>query len=837
MSDEALGITLRGNAELALTYVPQARRLVYRLREQMKWGSKVQGAHERLSDRAYVYAYAMPGMTRAVIVADYDEQEPSFAQIEATKTPDFVSGVVAGGRIVGEVPVLDRFRPTAAAAGLHRMPEQYALSARFAVRPHPDLPEIDDQDADPPYSQYVLGKSTLWTGAMRMVIQAISAVGKAEAPSIYDRGPPAVLNPQRLDAQPTAYEATLPQQGVRIRYGYTRDRTHGITFAADGRAWLIEISITRGVLAMPLPLFEATTLPRFRQRLTTLNDEAGLELLDRFGGFPSGETFPASTEALESAIRGGFVLRLQAASALSGFYGHGSYSPDLGWAFSDTGHDAVNTAWRYGADDVQRGSWWGVSISIGSTTPAPGVDVRGLQAALSRVASGEAAAWTLRKLERMTVDQIRPIAVLAQTAPARAFQELIGVVLAPMATASARVSMRGEGVLWAPFTAKRFPPIAFFNHVAGFCLTHDPRPASSRPRPAGLHNTVMWVAYQGMSLAWVRYFDDDRTQAARVTDTTEDCMYIGEWTRVVETNPTAPRRTFYTDRFDDRTELAGTRLVMTREGRDLGYTFTGVADDVTHPQRGVLYRRRGFRITITNETLWGEDRQVGIVLPQFDRAAYYYARQDRRDGYLRSVSRTVAEVDDPHAYETWRNFPGFTGQIVGGNYIRAQHPNGCGPVDRRTVTDNAYYAPEACSDVADNGSWASVCDDAESLSSVRPLPPQSTTFESQASTETLEAWLVNASSIEQVRVARAEAVQPEHVDQSWFRTSPDPDSGAQIYMQAYHNTWGDGLALLYWTKAEGAGVDDRVILGRPQHPEMRAAIDDGAGYTLIGRVD
>ena len=835
MSDEALGITLRGNAELALQYVPQARRLVYRLREQMKWGSKVQGAHERLSDRAYVYAYAMPGMTRAVIVADYDEQDQDLRPVEATKTPDFVSGVVAGGRIVGEVPVLDRFRPTAAAAALHRMPERYALSARFAVRPHPDLPEIDDQDADPPYSQYVLGKSTLWTGAMRMVIQAISAVGKAEAPSIYDRVPPAVLNPQRPDAQPTAYEATLPQQGVRIRYGYTRDRTHGITFAADGRAWLIEISITRGVLAMPLPLFEATTLPRFRQRLVTLNDEAGLELLDRFGGFPSGETFPASTDALESAIRGGFVLRLQAASALSGFNSHASFTPDMGWAFSESGHDAVTSAWRFGADYVQRVSWWGVAITIGSTSSQPESNADALRATLSRVARDEAAEWTLKKLRRLQAPQLAVLSRLARENPSAAYQQLDALTLPPLAQGSARISKRGEGIVWLPRFARQFPPIAFHNSALGFCITHDPRPNSDVGRPAGVHDTVMWVAYQGNRLAWVRYFDDARASNIRVTDTREECMYVGRWEYVVETEPSAPRHTFYTDQFDDREDIVASRSSNVREGADLGYVVTAVVDDVTRPYIGTLFRRRGFKITTTLSSAW-ESNKVGIVFPQFDRCAYYYAISRRRSASLVTRSVSTIQVTDPHSYETWRNFPGWTGFTVGGNFQRAQHPNGCGPVDARTVTDNAFYEPFQCSEVADRGAWASVCDNADGMVATSPIRPGVTEVSSEPAVERLQVWLSNASAIERFSVSTETQIAPLRTNQTWFITSPDPDSGQRIIAKSYHNCWGDALALLIYKSADGVRTEDRQIIGQPQHPEMVGSLR-WDGYALIGRVD
>lgn len=834
MSDEALGITLRGNAELALQYVPQARRLVYRLREQMKWGSKVQGAHERLSDRAYVYAYAMPGMTRAVIVADYDEQDQDLHPVEATKTPDFVSGVVAGGRIVGEVPVLDRFRPTAAAAALHRMPERYALSARFALRPHPDVPTLDDPDQFPPLSQYARGKATQWTGAMRIVIQAISAIGKAEAPSIYDRVPPAVLNPQRPDAEPSAYEAALPQQGVRIRYGHTRERTHGITFGADGRPWLVEISITRGVLAMPLPLFEATTLPRFRQRLVTINDEAGLDLLDQFGGFPSGEILPVSTDALESAIRGGFVLRLQTPAALSGFYAHNSYSPDNGWAFSATGHDAVTTVWRTGEDDIQRGSWWGVGITIGATLASTGIDVRALQATLSRVAADEAAAWTLRKLERMPIEHVRIIANLAREAPARAYEELDAVVLPPMASATARVSKRGEGYLWAPRTAIRHPPIAYHNSMLGYCITHDPRPRIASQRPAGIIDTVMWVAYHGQELVWVRYFDDPRSAPSQVNDDREECMYIGQWEYSIKGAPVAPRNAFYTTHVDEREDSAGTEVTTLRQSADLGYTSVSISDDAVLPQWGALSRQRGFRVITTTTVINGPIVRTSIAFPGFDRSAYYYARAKEHSGKTVLVSRNNEFLSDPYIYQTWRNFPGYTGFYSHGLFIRQQHPTGCGPVDARTVNQEAR-TESRCSEFADSGPWASVCQNADGMVYSSSLPPSYATITSIPPTSNLAVHLYYEGG--ELLVLRDEAQAPRKIDESWFITSPDPLTLEKIWLKSWHNCWGDGLALMYMSTAGISEPEQRHIHGVPAHAEMWDALARNETYTLIGRID
>ena len=837
MPTNATGIAVYGATdEAAPRYITATKRLIYRLREQMKWnGVQVLGTQLRLDGNTYAYVYAYQGTTRAVIVSGYDQTPDDDDSPEPTPAPDFVSGFVHSGTL--EDGRLQTFKPTTAAARLHRMRSQFEPSARFAVGVHPDVPEIDKPDASPPISQYHKGKSTNWTGAMRVVVQAIQSVGKASAPSIYDKVAPPVLDPTQRIIEPTAYEERIAASGVMVRYGARFERTHGITMASDGKPWLIEISITRGVLAMPLPLFPSTTLERFRDRLERLEDEDAIDLIERFGGFPSGEIFPNSDEALEAAIRGGFVQRLLSHSDLSGFYEHISYSPAMSWAFSDTGHDAVTSCWRYGEDGYQRASWWGVSLSVAATidTELPR-NASALRQAMAEQGYGEAHTWILRKIDRLTEDQVRVLARSASTSKPRAYAELDALVLDPIATASARLSKRGEGKLWVPFTAKRFPPIAYYHPFVGFCVTHDPRPAWSMPRPVGTLDTVMWVAYQGQTLAWVRYFDDARDRAVQIDSDFEDCMYIGTFSQTVSTNAVEPSQTFYSNRFDDRQQLATSRTKTTREGRDLGYTRVGVRNSITYPPEGELLRERAFRITVTIESFFGEDRRVGIVLPAFDRCAYYYAIREKRDGYSKSVGKSTESLNDPWSYGTWRNFPGFTGSTSGGIYRRADHPDGCGPVDANTVRSIHTYAPYLCSDFADQGSWASVCDNADAMTRTSALPPNQFSITTEPAKEILTAWLVNASEIEELRVASDTKTNPDHVDASWFITSPDPDTFEQIYMESWHNCWGDALGVAYYTTAVGAGVGQRLVFAQPTGSDAQIALDNGLTYSFIGRI-
>lgn len=829
MPADALGIAIHGDLQLGLQHIPRTRHLVYQLRERMKFnGVQVLSTQLRLDSTSYVYAYAFRGITRAVIYAGYGA-ETAAEQVSATRTPDFWSGVVIAGQ---ELDV--RFKPTPACAQFHSLEEQYAPALRLSVAAHTDVPEIDVPRADEPVSQYFLGKATLWTGTMRIVVQALLGFGKPVAPSIYDTEAPTSTEAPTA----SAYEQRIARTGVQIRYGARFERTHGITIASDDVPWLIEISITRGVLAMPLPVFPATTTAAFRARVEEMEDAAALDLLDRFGGFPSGEVFPVHPDALEAGIRAGIILRLRTHSDLSGLFEHRSYSSAMSWAFSDTGHDAVTTCYRTGTDHIQRGSWWGVALSIGDTEPAEATNANVLREAFADQGTGELHEWILRKLERMTQDQVTTIIDAAAYSKPAAYRQLDELELDPMAIGTARVSKRGEGYLWAHFLTRYFPPIAYHSPEFGYCRTHDPRPGMNLPRPRGIINTVMWVAYCGQRLAWVRYFDDTRNTPARVDDGHEECMFQGTWVKTIETDAREPERTFFSSEFDYRRPLAGHRTINTVNGRSMGYTQVQVENDITFPPLGRLRRRKSFRMTITNDAVSGEGQSVGIVFPQGDRCAYYYAVVDSDQGASRVQSRTTYVLEDPNQYVTWRNFPGYTGSTSGPIYSRVDHPDGCGPVDANTVRVGEYFVDLGCNvEHANQGQWAAVCQNADALVYNIPDLANTTVVTSTPQRQILRAWLANATDVSPIRVAQDTKYTPQTVDGSWFRTSPDPVTGAVIVAASWHNAWGDAIGIAYQTTADNPDVGEQLIFAYPDQTVMQQALDENQSFTFVGRVD
>ena len=60
---------------------------------------------------------------------------------------------------------------------------------------------------------------------------------------------------------------------------------------------------------MPLPLVPATTTEAFREYIEEVADEEILKILDRFGGMPSGESFPVGQD-FQAWRRAGVVIKV-----------------------------------------------------------------------------------------------------------------------------------------------------------------------------------------------------------------------------------------------------------------------------------------------------------------------------------------------------------------------------------------------------------------------------------------------------------------------------------------------------------------------------------------------
>ena len=139
----------------------------------------------------------------------------------------------------------------------------------------------------------------------------------------------------------------IPSIDGEFQYNYKFNQTHGVTFDNSNKPWLTRIS-SSGIYAMPLPLIPATTTDAFREYVEHVGDQEILKILDRFGGMPSGESFPKGS-GFESWRRAGAIIKV---SDTNHFYSNIAYSMSCGWSFNLSGTEGFNTCYNYDEDGI-----------------------------------------------------------------------------------------------------------------------------------------------------------------------------------------------------------------------------------------------------------------------------------------------------------------------------------------------------------------------------------------------------------------------------------------------------------------------------------------------------
>lgn len=846
-------IVTSGDVERAAAHLPRALALLRQTQERQRAGGlRVLGGQWALDEDSYCYVVLAGGMAAVHVVAG-NAVEVSEEAAAPAAAPDFVSGAVRNGYLE-EVPAtrerpsyqtLRTFHPTAPCADAFGIERGYQAIERLAVEPWTAFDVLRNQSPSgkPVYSQYTQLKPTMYSGSMRKVVQALMGFGRQRRrgnreTSLYD----AYLAPSRADPpakDARRYAIDVGKRGLRIRYDWRFGRTHGVTRSADGSWWLVEISISQGVIAMPLPLHDATTSPAFRDWIEkrTLpiqrqheraNDAAALLLIDEFGGFPTGESFPTGRE-IDAWIRAGYVVRLAEKSALSAFYAHSAYSSAMGWAFSARGDEAHNTAWTVGDDGYLRGVHHAVTLRLGERTPPPkpapgsGALAARLETLRKERLDGlDAAIW---KCARLVPADVRR-GLRARTAR-DAFDLVDRIVLPPSAEGRASVRQVSEGPLYNP--AKTGNLIKFPEPEIGLLLSLDMRVADSPTLEGPRCDTTVHVFFDGNELKWVRYCRDPRLSHARHEDGTEECMFVGSWTT---TNwwggPSIPAALYSSD-FDDRTETEGMDSTVT-VGRDLGYSMVSVSDDLTRPYLGEAIRTRRFLKKTTTVVMPGERVETGVAVPFGDREAYYYAVWRNRP-QVETEIHAFAGLRDPWTCMTWRNYPGYTGQWAGdintGHWVRlALHPDGCGPVTARTVmSPSPKYQPYACSDYADQGPWCFLCDDVDRMMFAIPEPPVPPPRSEPKDVRSGAVWLVASHAFGQIKTQGLSDGLGV-----WSLHSPlsDPTTSADQHISETHNVLGRAEVMRYADDING-GLK---LVGAPQWPGM-----ESGSLTFVGVID
>lgn len=596
---------------------------------------------------------------------------------------------------------------------------------KFAI-PYPsNLAELGDQNSVFLITQYEGASPDWWSGAMADVVQIVSGYGRMD--NGLGKGemsrlalPPEVAKEvsEELAVRPVlpGYSGIPPQDGA-LRYDYKFSHTNGVLFDEGGRPWLTRVT-EDGVYVMPLPLVPASETKAFRLWVEQVGDDELMAALVKFGGLPSGESFPGDEQGFKAWERAGVIIKV---CSTADFYAHSSYSMALGWAFSAQGTEGYNTCWTFGSDGVKLGYGYKLSIKAGSAeyggklsasfdTSDP-LEQQVLNSYLSALYK-ELNAPTQRNLAiKYKLRSVGKDAVLARAAAGGADEVSYweNLVLPPIAQFSGNVTRTATGKLWAPGLRWDHPQIKFPDLDTKACISFDFSHAEGYPTPGQVKcDTVMFGYYVGNLLKVVKYFRDDTTLSSSVDSDYEQCMIVGSWQQEHKISQGGLQGAFYTSDFDGRRPVHPIVTTTRITGGDLGYDSKPFFRfDFLYSMTGTMWRNRYFQHTTSIEREEGKAFGSVACIPFRARNAVFYGEADMMTGGNKQESRSVMSMRDPNEYRffTYHKVFAFISGDTHGNVDTADKAEPF-PSEGNPVWVMGYsHKHSPCSDFADQGDW------------------------------------------------------------------------------------------------------------------------------------
>ena len=745
-------IKLEGDKAKALAQIPDAKLLLAKTQSvAANAGVSTFGMTQR-TEEGYMYALTANGVNRIIVSANPtipDKVDEPPLEITTHNFPDMLSGVVFDGTISGNA--MYTFAPTAQCRKVFKeLPAGKAPNGRLAVTTWVGNAETGGDGL----SQYAGLKPSMYTGRMAKAVSAVMGLGRIDISKMTDP------RQNKQDKDLSKYLKDVQANGVQVRYDYKWHRTHGIYMGPDGRAWLIEIGVNRGVLARPLPAIPRSLQNSFATSAAIRGDEDIRLVYEELNCIPSGEAFPNTQAEVNRLLARGDILRLMEPSALAPFYSKSPYSTALGWAFGDSGNEAHNTAYGFENEaDAQTGYHYQININIGvvNNSRLPGT---------------------------------------------------------PISTGSANLVIQSQGPLWGKGKLGKFLPFKPHEPLLPGLLSHDASPLNLDAAPP-LCDTTVFVSFVGNDLKAAKFYFNPIQDVYNTVDDPRypgECILAGDWDIVQTQGIRGFPRMMYTNDIDQR-RTTQERTTLTRiVSKDLGFDPPYFSDFIEAPEYCAVASNRVFENTTTTTITGGETFSAVVAVPQFSRSAYYYAYGQRTTENTKNTHKEYLYVQDPNRGYGWRKFPQIAQPPIPQECRDNRFACGTTHTDRRIVC-LSYEADgsgpwvygtgggNACYEFADRGVWLEICQPIEPLcSGVAPIRTQTNTYVNEG--EKKEALL---SLVTPGNGGTIEIPMTYIAFEDWARPSPDPDDGGIDHIRSTHSTLGAD-ALVYETDFTGYGT-------------------------------
>lgn len=611
------------------------------------------------------------------------------------------------------------------------LPPQSVSLQRFVIEHNGRVSELRPKEPTAYITtQYSNQRPTWYSGAMAEVMQIVGGYGRQTLKDLPDNKierarlmlPAKVAKKIEAELGNTRLPGYLglPPKSGEFQYDYKYNATNGVGFDGQGKPWLLQVS-TRGVYAMPLPTIPATTTKAFRDFVDAVGDDEIKWIINRFGGMPSGESFPLQEKDFESWRRAGVIVKVCDAGD---FYNHLAYTSAIGWSFNSKGSEGFNTCYDY-EEGIGFGMSFKLRMGLGAAQNDGKLpvafdledpeDMQRLNSYLSmlyrQLPDNTARALAIKyKLRRVPVSDVLGRANNSGPGEVDYWDNL---EVAPIADHSGSITEVGRGRLWHGASPQLQPQIKFPEPFMDGCVSHDFGRLEGFPMPTDARcDTAMFGYYVGDALKVAKYFYDPRGFTRKVEDNYEDCMIVGSWEQTVTEGSTTLLGHFYTSDFDEREAAAPVTTVTTIVGTDLGYdTKPHFSFDFIFSTSGTMWRNRYFQHKTKETKTEGFGKSVALCVPYLARNAVLHADKEFTTGATESENLAVHAAGDPNTYRyyTYDQVLAWMGTAANGNMETipvtadrlAPYPRDGNPV--WVVARN--YFPQECSDFADSGDW------------------------------------------------------------------------------------------------------------------------------------
>lgn len=566
------------------------------------------------------------------------------------------------------------------------------------------------------FTQYHKLRATWYSGAMSEVVQIIGGYGRQDSDDLPDK--PLERKRFKLPAQINksvrAYIANqrlpaytgLPDFEGKYKYEYTHRLTNAVSFDDVGKPWLLQVD-PRGVYAMPLPMIPATTAPAFISYLREVADDELIHIVERFGGLPSGETFPTGDD-FQAWYRAGVIIKV---CDTSEFYKHYSFYLASGWSFNSRGTEGFNTCWSGGGERMRYAHGFklrlrlGTAVDNGWTLNAKKINDPQDEAILNRYLSnlfkqlngnGHRERAIRYKIMRMPSHALM-VHARANTGNVEYWENLIAD---PIANHQGSLTEVSKGNLyWGSPNPLSFGALKFPEFTGLGCESFDMSMPEYKGPPARC-DTVVFGCYVDDQLTVIKYFIDERRFQQATESSFERVMIVGEWEETKTNSSSGLMGYLYTTAFDDRREASDSTTYTKLTGRDLGYGNPAYRTPPLLSIWGGLTRSRYYSFKTEVTSISGDSLSVAVCVPALTRDSMLYALTENNESKTYSEKMERRSVVDPTSYTLWTYDPIFHWQFGSGG-IGEPRPT----VGEYVYANYGKYEVNEYSWFADSGNW------------------------------------------------------------------------------------------------------------------------------------